>query len=355
MFGARIHKKGESLQITGTDMRFEKCTIDAGNSGIVSRFLTAIASLGCKEVTITGDRSLKTLRRIDPLTDALEQLGVEVISNRYLPVKVRGPWKKNTCNVLGEDSQFVSALLIAASLAPFPVTFTVVNPGEKPWVSLTLNWLDFLNIPYEREAYNRFTLQGNAKIKSFNYTVPGDLSSLAFPVASAMITRSSLAFKGVDFTDPQGDKKLFDFFRSMGALIDGNTVDWRPLKAIEADVNDCIDAVPILAVVACFAKGTTVIKNVKGARGKECDRLSCVTKELRKMGAKIEEREDGLIIEGAPLKGADLFSHHDHRLAMALAVAGLGAKGKSYVRDIGCVAKTFPNFAHTLPGIEELI
>ncbi|MEX1013304.1 MAG: 3-phosphoshikimate 1-carboxyvinyltransferase [Waddliaceae bacterium] len=353
--GADIHFIGENLEIIGTDPFFAPCTIDAGNSGIVSRFFTAVASLGASEITITGDHSLQNLRRIDPLTRALRELGATVSSGPFLPVKVKGPWKNNECSVLGEDSQFVSALLISAGFAPFPISIKVINPGEKPWVQLTLHWLDFLKIPYERKGFYHFSLLGNGRIQPFHYKVPSDLSSLAFPIASAMITSSQLDYQNVDFQDPQGDKKLFDFFREMGASISNNTVIGKPLLAIDADVNDCIDAVPILAAVACFAKGTTVIKNAKVARGKECDRLSCTAKELRKMGAKIEEREDGLIIEGGSLTGAEVYSHNDHRLAMALAIAGLGAEGPTRVRAIDCVEKTFPHFAKTLPGIQEVM
>jgi 5-enolpyruvylshikimate-3-phosphate synthase len=112
----------------------------------------------------------------------------------------------------------------------------------------------------------------------------------------------------------------------------------------EIDVNAFIDAVPILAVVGCYAQGTTKLTNAKIARSKECDRLACITKELRKMGANLEETIDSLTIESMPLNGASVVSHHDHRIAMALCVAALGATGKTLVADTECIAKSYPTF-----------
>jgi len=120
------------------------------------------------------------------------------------------------------------------------------------------------------------------------------------------------------------------------------------LVGTTVDLNDCIDALPILSVIACYAKGTTVITNASIARTKECNRIVSVTKELRRMGAKIEERADGLKIVGGDLNGATVRSHADHRMAMSLAIAGLGAIGESVVEDVACVAKTYPAFASAM-------
>lgn len=123
------------------------------------------------------------------------------------------------------------------------------------------------------------------------------------------------------------------------------------LKGAVLDINEYIDAITILAAIACYAEGETQIVNASVARQKECDRLHCIAVELRKMGAQIDERTDSLIIQGSPLHGAQMGSYGDHRMAMSLAIAALGAKGDSVVENVECVTKTFPNFAETFEAL----
>jgi len=125
----------------------------------------------------------------------------------------------------------------------------------------------------------------------------------------------------------------------------------QSLKGIEVDLNDCIDAITILSVIACYAEGTTRITNASIAREKECNRIACIVQELKKMGAQIEETPDGLEVVGGPLEGAEVASSHDHRMAMSLAIAALGARGETLVHDTRCVCKTYPTFAEDMKGI----
>ena len=194
-----------------------------------------------------------------------------------------------------------------------------------------LESLDRLQIGYIRKDYTHFTLFGSAAYAGFEYTVPADFSSAAFPLVAALITGSELILDNLDFTDAQGDKKLISVLQTMGANIEIEEkcvrVKKSKLHGCCIDVNDFVDAIAVLSVVACFAEGTTEILGGAVARYKESDRIAAISTELKKMGAKIEERADGLIITGARLQGAKLFSHHDHRIALSLAVAALGAKG----------------------------
>jgi 3-phosphoshikimate 1-carboxyvinyltransferase len=149
--------------------------------------------------------------------------------------------------------------------------------------------------------------------------------------------------------DAQGDKKIIAALLDMGALIEvrGNTLVVKSggtLTGREIDVNDFIDAVTILAVVGCYAKGTTILTNAAIARKKESDRLSSISTELKKMGADIIETNDGLIIKGSPLSGSTCQSYHDHRIAMSCTIAALGAKNESIVNDTACVTKSYPDF-----------
>lgn len=362
LLGASIQVNGEHLEIKGVngEVGAVENVIDAGNSGIILRFVAAVSALSNHYTIITGDHSIRHLRPMKPLLEALNQLGVSAVSARgdnFAPLIIRGPLKGGKAVVSGEDSQPVSSLLMACALAEGKSELTVKNPGEKPWIDVTLGWFDRLGIPYKNENYEKYTLPGGARFKGFDYAVPGDWSSAAFPLAAALVTRSELILENVDMLDTQGDKKLVFGLQKMGAKIEIDEKTRRlhvkksSLKGAVLDINEYIDAITILAAVACYAEGETRIVNASVARQKECDRLHCIAVELRKMGAEIEELPDSLVIQGSRLHGAHMGSHGDHRMAMSLAVAALGAKGVSEVHNVDCVTKTFPRFAETFEDL----
>ncbi|MBI3236337.1 MAG: 3-phosphoshikimate 1-carboxyvinyltransferase, partial [Chlamydiales bacterium] len=163
---------------------------------------------------------------------------------------------------------------------------------------------------------------------------------------------SEVVLNGLDMDDCQGDKKIIEALISMGAAIEIDCKNKQlkikstpSLQGAELDINDYIDAIAILAVIGCYAKGKTHLFNAKIARRKESDRISTIAMELKKMGARIEELEEGLIIHHSPLHGAHLTSHSDHRIAMALSVAALGASSCSTIDNVECICKTYPTFA----------
>jgi 3-phosphoshikimate 1-carboxyvinyltransferase len=250
-----------------------------------------------------------------------------------------------------------------AAFLPGVTSIEVKNPGEQPWIDLTLYWLDKMGVSCTNSNYTRYTVQGRAasEFAPFDYTVPGDWSSAAFPIAAALTTNSSIRLENMDIRDPQGDKAVLEMFRSMGAEILVNEQDktvlvkkHSGLRGTTVNVNAAIDAVPVLAAVACFARSSTVITGARIARYKESDRLAAISAELGKMGANIEEFEDGLLIHPSALHGALVDSHHDHRIAMSLAVAGF-ASGGTTITDAACVAKSFPGFAEAMRGIGAVI
>lgn len=356
--GAKVKKSKDQLEIEGVGPTLKPSddVINAGNSGIVLRFIGALAALIPAYTVITGDHSIRTRRPVKPLLEALKQLGViaeSMVGDGYAPIIIKGPLSNGRCSLDGQDSQPVSALIIAATFARGASEIHVTNPGEKPWIDLTLSWLDFLKLPYENHDYTHYKIPGGASYEGFNYTVPGDFSSLAFPVAAALITQSEISIDNVDMSDVQGDKKLLDLLKQMGAKLEtkGRTLHVKragSLKGCTFDINDTIDAITILAVIGCYAEGETVLTNAAIARKKECDRIHCIATELKKMGADIEEKEDGLVIRGSKLKGTTLETYHDHRMVMSLTVAALGAEGESVIEGVECVAKTYPNFKEHL-------
>jgi len=351
-FGASIDEREGELFITGNGgvMTFHEGSVDCGNSGIVLRFCAAIAALGGAPVSFRGDDSL-CRRPMHALGQALDSLGVHVDYQKkpgFAPLTITGPITGEAVTLDGSDSQPVSALLIVAALFAEDFEMIVTNPGEKPWVEMTLAWLRKLGVEVLCENYERYRIQGKGW-DGFSYTVPGDWSSAAFPIAAALVTRSELTVTGLFPDFHQGDQKIMAILESMGARFawTENSLTVLPfdeLKGIDIDLNDCIDALPILAVIACAAKGTTRLYNAAVAKTKECDRISCMARELGKMGARIKEFDDGLLIEGGPLHGAGVESHGDHRMAMALAVAALAAQSETTIHNIACIAKTYPNF-----------
>lgn len=354
-FGSKVEKKEGILIVHGTSGKLSAPdnVIDAGNSGQVLRFIGALAPLAPKYTVITGDASIRQNRPVLPLIDGLRELGAEVHSLReddHAPLIIKGPLLPGAVTVDGEDSQPVSALLIACSFLDGPSELIVKNPGEKPWIDLTLFWLDFLGIRYEKISYERYILHGKAQYSGFHVKIPGDFSTAAFPIGAALVTDSEITLDNIDKDDVQGDKKLIDILVSIGA-----EVSWHDDKKLTIhkgsslygktiDINDCIDALPVLAAICCYAKGNTTIINASVARKKESDRIHAIASELKKMGAIIEELPDGLMISTSALKGSEVDSHKDHRIAMALAIAALQAEGTTCIQDVECINKTYKEF-----------
>lgn len=355
-FGAEIDFSPQKLEIQGVNGKidFAQDLIDAGNSGINLRFCTAVGSLAKHPVVITGDESIKYQRPMKDLLEGLRQMGVKAFSLRgddYAPIIVHGPLQGGKAILSGEDSQPVSALLIAASFSQGTTELSVQNPGEKPWVALTLEWLKKLGVDYENRDFKKFVLKGNSSYEGFEYRVPGDLSSAAFPIGAALVTGSEITLNNIDLSDFQGDKDLITIFRKMGAEIDYeekkqklHIKKTKTLTGLDVDINNFIDALPILSIVACFAESPTEIYNASNARHKECDRIACIVQELKKMGAHIKEKKDGLIIYPSKLKSASLNSYSDHRLAMSLTIAGLATEGETIISPVRAISKTFPHF-----------
>jgi 3-phosphoshikimate 1-carboxyvinyltransferase len=245
--------------------------------------------------------------------------------------------------------------LIATSFLEGPSEIIVDNPGETPWINLTLDWVRRMGGTITHENYTHYHVKGSLGYGGFQYTVPGDFSTAAYPIAAALITQSHLQLTSLDPNDVQGDKELIHILQKMGAQIswqkDKLVIEPSHLKGLHIDVNTCIDALPILAVLGCYAEGTTTLYNGAIARCKESDRISVISAELKKMGANIQEEEDGLTVERSALRGAELEGHRDHRIALSLAVAALGASSPSVIRGTDCAGKTYPTFLEDFTSI----
>jgi 3-phosphoshikimate 1-carboxyvinyltransferase len=355
-FGAEFADYGEYWQIQGTDgqPRLPQDIIDVGNSGTTLNFLTGSAALIDGYTILTGDGQIKR-RPSYPLLDALAMLGVTAHSAPQTgcpPLVVRGRMKGGYTEVKSKVSQYLSSLLLNCPLAPADTEIKAIDLGEKPYVEMTLSWLKRQNIAYQQEGLEHFWIKGGQSFKPLEAAIPADFSSATFFLGAAAMPGCELTLTGLDFDDPQGDKAVVDLLRAMGADITvdetGTHLRGRRLTGAELDLGDMPDALPVLAVVGALASGTTRLRNVAHARLKETDRITTMRRELAALGADIAELEDGLLIRESRLRGGVVNSHHDHRIAMALAMAGLAAAGPVRVLDAEAVGVTFPQFPDLL-------
>ena len=355
--GARISEFDERLEITGfgTAPAQPDKALDMLNSGTSTNLcLGVLAALGV-QADITGDASLQT-RPVQPLTDALQKLGCSITFRGRLgcpPLSISGSMTGGSVVLdASKSSQYVSSLLIACPLAPRDTEIIVENPSELPYIDMTLAWLDEQHIRYTRDGYTRFTMPGGQRYCSFEKTIPADWSSAAFPLCAAALIDSDVYLEGLDLHDVQGDKAIVKYVRQMGADITtvpgGIRLRGGPLKGCTLDINATPDALPALAVTGCCAEGRTTLANVAQARVKETDRIAVMAAELAKMGARVTELPDGLVIDGAPLTGAMLHGHHDHRVVMALTIAGLCATGTTTIDTAEAIAVTYPSFIESM-------
>ena len=351
--GAEIKKQNGDLKIAGVVgiPQTPKAVLDSLNSGTTIRIMTAVSSLCTGRVSLTGDESIRR-RPIEPLLEALRQLGVKTTSNNgYPPVSVQGPLKGGVCNIRGDvSSQFISALLMALPCARKNSQINVIGSlKSKPYVDLTLDILNRFKVIVRPENHLRFTISGDQTYKAATYTVEGDYSSAAFILAAAALTESKVAVSNLFKDSKQADKKFVSILKAMGVdvVVSENNVTVNGtgiLNSIDIDLSDSPDLLPITSVVCSLAEGKSKIYNVAHARLKECDRIKAMHAELTKMGARIVEKPDGLEITGGKLKGAFVNGWHDHRIVMSLAIAALKAEGKTQITDKEYIDVTFPNF-----------
>ena len=351
-FGIKIIKNGNNIIVHGKNGKLSpsKNNIFVGNAGTAMRFITSLASIAEGGTTITGDKRMQQ-RPIKDLLDALNQLGVESESNNgFPPIKIYGGlFNGGNVKLKGDvSSQFLSSILMCAPYAKKDVTISIVgNLTSKPYVDITLDVMKNFGIDVKNLNYKKFIINNNKKYKPINYKIEGDASSASYFFAAAAITKGKIMVKNINPNSKQGDIKFVDILKKMGCGVKkGNDfieVQGNRLKSVDVDMNEMPDVVPTLAVTSLFADSTTIIRNVQNLRFKETDRLKALAFELRKIGANVEEMNDGLKIKRRRLQKAIIETYNDHRMAMSFAVAGLAINGLK-IKNPNCVAKSFPDF-----------
>lgn len=361
MLGTRITARGDDLEVDGTHtLRAagkDALVLDCRESGTTLRLLTPIAALAARPVTLTGKAGLLQ-RPTEELVDALAQAGANVKdSDGKAPVLTHGGLHGGKIKIRGDvSSQFISGLLFALPLVRQDSGIEVTTAVESlPYIQMTLATLEQFGIKVEHDAdFRKLRVAGRQKYKSpGTYLVEGDYSSAAFLAAAGALCGPQITISGLNEGTLQADAVIADILRRMGADVERSEAGLKVMRsipnAIDIDVKDAPDLVPILAVLATQAKGKTKITNAGRLRLKESDRLAAITTELRKMGAEIEEGKDHLLIYGpTPLHGAVIDPHNDHRIAMACAIAGLMADGETVIGAPEVIAKSYPDFFYHL-------
>ena len=351
-------EKGRNWQIYGNGGLVKPSIepIFLGNNGTATRFLTSVAALGTTQYIIDGDSRMHQ-RPIGPLMSALQGWGVDIRSKMGTdcpPLHINGRGLIGGTTVLpeGKSSQYLSSLLLVAPYAKNPAFLRVEGQiFSKPYIAMTLAVMADFGIFVEcARDFSTFSVPQGC-YQGREYQVEGDASNASYFWAAAAVTGGRVTVTNVPVPSLQGDAMLVPLLGRMGCHVEktggGITLQGvERLEGIYVDMGDMPDVVPTLAVVAAFAHGTTVIENIAHLRIKECDRLSAVVTELRKLGAKVEERESSMSIHGdggACLKGAEINTYSDHRMAMCFAVAGLRLSGVK-ISGEECVGKSFPDF-----------
>ena len=325
--------------------------INAENSGTTIRIASGIASLFSEEIVLTGDSSLQK-RPMLPLLEALSSIGAQCDStNGKPPIKVKGKILGGDVTIPGDlSSQFISALLISAPLTENGINLTIEgNLVSKPYLDATIATMRKFGVSVQTLIpYKKYNIVPQI-YKSTAFTVPIDFSSLALLLSAAVLNGDEVIVEGSIGNLPQGDEVFIDILEQLGVnvIISNEEIKVKlpqKLKGGRFDLSNSPDLLPPLAILSLKASNPIEIVNVKHARLKETDRIAIISRELVKLGIRIQEKDDGLILEPPEkLIGAKLNSENDHRLFMAFCIAGMFV-GDCTITDPESVKVSYPNF-----------
>ncbi|ADB60317.1 3-phosphoshikimate 1-carboxyvinyltransferase [Haloterrigena turkmenica DSM 5511] len=366
LFGGDVTRAGDAtLEIDGFDGRPEvpADVIDCANSGTTTRLVTAAAALADGTTVLTGDESLRS-RPQGPLLEALTDLGAEAYSTRgngLAPLVVTGPLSGGTVSIPGDvSSQYITALLMAGAVTDEGIEIDLETELKSaPYVDITLEVLADFGVD-ARETDEGFAVDGGQSYRPAGgeYAVPGDFSSISYPLAAGAIAGNEGDGVRIEGANPsaQGDTAIVEIVERMGADADWDResgvidVSSAPLTGIEVDVEDTPDLLPTIATLGAVADGDTRITNAEHVRYKETDRVSAMAEELGKLGVETTEERDSLTVHGSDsrLEGATVQGRADHRIIMALALAGLVAEGETTIEGADHVDVSFPGFFELL-------
>jgi 3-phosphoshikimate 1-carboxyvinyltransferase len=359
-FEIESREAGRTLVVPGAGGQIPALEADlfCANSGTTMRFLTALASLGHGSFRLDGVERMRQ-RPIGDLLDALKQLGALATSeneNDCPPIVVHANGLPGGVATIRGDisSQFLSGVLMAAPYADTEIALEIAGTlVSVPYVKMTQRVMESFGAEVAASPdFGNLRVSNSRQYTARDYAIEPDASAASYFFAAAAVTDGIVQVEGLCADSLQGDLAFVACLEQMGAIVEGGqdsiTLEGRALKGIDVDMNSISDTVPTLAVVALFANGSTNIRNIAHIRHKETDRIAAVATELRKLGAQVIERADGLTIEPpALLRPATIATYNDHRMAMSFAIAGLRSPGVK-IANPRCVDKTYPAFFEDL-------
>lgn len=353
--GAVVESRNGSIVINSSATNDFSGELNCGESGLGIRMFAPIAALSSGEIIINGSGSLLK-RPLHFFDEIFPQLGISIQSNQgHLPLQIKGPLQPADITIDGSlSSQFLTGLLIAfAKAATKEVTITVKDLKSKPYIDLTLKMMNDFGYAVQNNNYESFSIKPNNTFtsKQINYTVEGDWSGAAFLLVAGAIS-GGITVTGLDVFSTQADKAILKALMDCGTSI---SIEEKQItinsaltgagKAFHFNATDCPDLFPPLVALAAYCNGTSVIEGVGRLTHKESNRAITLQEEFKKMGLEIKLQDDLMIIEGGNgLHGAAIHSHHDHRIAMACAVAALQAAGETTIESADAVNKSYPDF-----------
>jgi 3-phosphoshikimate 1-carboxyvinyltransferase len=349
--GVQAEKGDNSLVVRGAGKpEVLEENIDCFESGSTLRFLIPVAALTGKKVVFSGRGELAG-RPLGPYYSIFDEKGVKYSAEGgRLPLTVEGRLTPGEYRIRGDvSSQFISGLLFALPLLEGDSKIIITSELEsKGYVDLTVDMLKRFSVEVENLGYREFLIRGGQTYKAVDCSVEGDFSQAAFWLAAGTLG-SDIECQGLDMDSLQGDRAILEIIQRMGGSIELGAGSAKAVPAktwgITLDASECPDLVPIVTVLASLSEGTTEIVNASRLRIKECDRLKAICTELNRIGADIEEKEDGLVIRGrSQLRGGTARSWGDHRIAMSLAVASTRCSEPLVIEDSSSVRKSYPEF-----------
>ncbi len=363
--GAVVTNNNNELVIESIGVQPVSSEINCGESGLSIRMFTPLVALSNHALTVNGSGSLVT-RPMDFFDEILPQLDVQVKSNEgKLPLNIQGPIIPKNITIDGSlSSQFLTGLLLAYAASPNPskggtsepetnvITIKVNGLKSKPYIDLTLDVMkQFGLLVPENKNYEEFIFNygtHHSSLTTHHYTVEGDWSGAAFLLVAGAVA-GNIVVKGLDVFSTQADKAVLQALMDCGCIIsiqpEQIEIGPAPLKPFHFNATECPDLFPPLVALASYCNGKTVIEGTTRLTHKESNRALTLQEEFAKLGVTIELQDDLMIVHGGGgLKGATVHSRHDHRIAMACAVAGLKAEGDVTIEEAEAINKSYPDF-----------
>lgn len=364
--GAQVSITDDEAFVKGTGGHIQNPNkkIFLGNNGTALRFLTTLVSLGKGEYIVDGEDRLRE-RPVKPLIDVLAKLGVTASTKEgkgYPPVTIHANGLHGGKVVFSdlESSQYVSSLLIGAPYAQGDIEIKLEGKTvSEPYIDMTIEVMKHFGVEVIKDKNSFFCIKAGQRYLAQDYLVEGDASSASYFFLASALCGRKIRVMNINPASFQGDIGFLNIMESLGCLVTrGDSwveIEGAPLKQgnMVFNMKDMPDMVPTLAVLSAFRPGRTVITNVPHLRIKESDRIAAPVAELRKIGIRAEETDDGMIIEGGRPHGAEIETYNDHRIAMSFAVASLVVP-EIIIKDRLCVRKSFPEFWNELEKLHEL-